>query len=481
MITLRPYQTKLYTELQDQVRMRHRSILAVMPTGAGKTVVAAALAHNATAKGRKAWFLCHRDFLLEQTSLTFQQFDLGHGFIAAGRPDGFTDCMVVSVNTLRSRLHKITERPDLVVWDEAHHSRAESWQRVWQWLGDRVVHIGLTATPERLDGRGLGVVPGQPGGFTAMVQGPTTRELIEMERLSKYRCYAPGKLDMTGVRVVAGEYNRHQLAEVVEKNVIKGDIVGHYQTRAAGLRAVYFCPSIAYSKRLAQAFNAAGIPARHLDGDSTLEERVAAARAVARGELQVLTNVDLFGEGYDLSAQAGQDVTIECCGLVRPTMSMALHLQQMGRALRPKDQPAVILDHVGNCARHGLPDDDRFWELSSQKRKPARKSLVRTCEHCLGVSPITAVVCECCGEPFEKRQRSELEHQGGELVEIDAEARRRKLWKEVEAADTLPKLIELAKRRGYKPGWAYHLWKARQSAQKRKQQMGGQVVPFRRR
>jgi DNA repair protein RadD len=481
MITLREYQTKLYTELQDQVRLKHRAILAVMPTGSGKTVVAAALARNASLKGKKAWFLCHRDFLLEQTSLTFQQFDLGHGFIAAGRPDGFTDCMVVSVNTLRSRLNRITERPDLVVWDEAHHSRAQSWQKVWEWLGPGIVHVGLTATPERLDGRGLGVIPGEPGGFTAMVQGPTTRELIAMGRLSRYRCYAPGKLDMTGVRVIAGEYNRHQLSEVVEKNVIKGDIVGHYQTRAAGMRAVYFCPSIAYSKRLAAVFNQAGIPAQHLDGDSTFEERALAARKVARGELKILCNVDLFGEGYDLSAQAGMDVTIECCGLVRPTMSMALHLQQMGRALRPKDHPAIILDHVGNCARHGLPDDDRYWELSSQKRKPARKSLVRTCTYCQGVSPITAVVCECCGEPFDKKVRAAPEHVGGELVEIDAEARRVKLWKEVEQAQTLQQLIELAKKRGYKIGWAFHLHKARQAAQKRKQQREGEIIPFKRR
>lgn len=476
MMQLRPYQTKLYDGLLAEARAGHKAILAVLPTGGGKTVVAAALMENARAKGRTAWFACHRDFLVEQTSGTLRQFGLPHGFIAAGRADGIVQSMVVSVDTLRSRLARFSVRPHLVIWDEAHHSRAASWQRVWEWMGPGVTHLGLTATPERLDGRGLGPIPGEPGGFTAMVQGPTTRELMEMGNLSGYRAFAPGKIDLSGVRTTAGDYDKHQLAEAVEKAVITGDVIAHYQTKAAGLRAVYFCVSVAYSKRLARAFCEAGIPASHIDGTSTAEERFIAARALATGRIKVICNVALLGEGFDLEAVAGMPCSVEAVGLIRPTQSLALHLQQIGRALRPKPHPAVVLDHAGNFARHGFPDDDRLWDLNGRKKGPPRDALVKTCRECLAVNPIQATHCSECGAPFGV-VRTGPAHVPGKLVEIDVNARRLARWKEEEAADTLEKLIALGKKRGYKPFWAHKFYAARQAARARRLREA-KIIPF---
>jgi superfamily II DNA or RNA helicase len=464
---LRPYQDRLYYGLLREARAGHKAILAVLPTGGGKTVVASALMQNCLEKGRKAWFICHRDFLIDQTSGTMTQFGLGHGFIAAGRAEGVTDAMCVSVDTLRSRLHRTTVRPDLVIWDEAHHSRAESWQRVWDWFGPGVVHVGLTATPQRLDGRGLGPVAGKAGGFTAMVEGPTTAELMRLGMLSGYRAFAPGKIDLTGVRSVGGDYDPHQLSEAVEKSVIVGDVVQHYRDRAAGLRAVYFAVNIGFSKRLAQAFSAGGIPAVHIDGTTPSIERVAAARALATGRVKVLVNCAILGEGFDLAAVAGMDCNIEAVGLVRPTQSLALHLQQIGRALRPKAQPAVILDHAGNVHQHGLPDDERFWTLDGKKKNAARKTTVKTCEACLGVSPINATVCVCCGQPFVKTPRLGPDHVDGQLVEIDPKERARRMMQEVADARSLAELQAIGRRRGYKPGWAYHVFEAKKAASQR--------------
>ena len=478
---LRPYQTRLYDGLLREARAGHKAILAVLPTGGGKTVVASALMDNARAKGKAAWFVCHRDFLIEQTSGTMKQFGLDHGFIAAGRPEGIVPVMCVSVDTLRSRLHRTTVRPDLVIWDEAHHSKAESWGRVWEWFGPGVTHIGLTATPQRLDGRGLGPDGKSAGGFTAMVEGPTTEELMRLGMLSSYRAFAPGTPDLSGVRTVGGDYDAHQLSEAVERSVIVGDVIEHYRTKAGGLKAVYFAVNVGFSKRLAEAFSRAGIPAVHIDGTTPSAERVAAAQGLATGRLKVLCNCAILGEGFDLAAVAGMDCNIEAVGLVRPTKSLALHLQQIGRALRPKAGKAIILDHAGNIARHGLPDDERHWSLDGRKKGPPRATTVKTCDACLGVSPINAVVCVCCGQPFLTKGRPGPDHVDGTLVEIDPKERARRMREEVAEAKTLDALKAIGRKRGYKPGWAYFIWKARAAERPtRPRSYDAQVLPFKR-
>ncbi|MET1112380.1 MAG: DEAD/DEAH box helicase family protein, partial [Allosphingosinicella sp.] len=326
MITLRPYQERLLDAVRAEMRHGHHAVLAVAPTGSGKTIIAAELAHRVTGNGKTIWFGVHRDFLIEQTSGSFTKVGVPHGFIAAGRPEGVVPAMVVAIDTLRSRLHRTTVKPDIFVFDEAHHCRAESWLKVWDWLGPQTRIIGLTATPQRLDGAGLGVIPGKPGGFSSLVQGPTTADLMRLGMLSGYRAFAPSTPDLSGVRTVAGDYDAHQLSEAVERSVIVGDVVDHWRRHAPGRKSVYFAVNIGFSKRLAEAFEDAGVPALHIDGTTPSAERVAAAKALAEGRVRVLVNVALMGEGFDLAAVAGLDCNVECVGLVRPTQSLALHL-----------------------------------------------------------------------------------------------------------------------------------------------------------
>ena len=463
-ITLRAYQRKLVDDLRTAYREDENPCL-VLPTGGGKTIIAAGLAQSSQDKNRKVWFCCHKDFLLEQTSLAFRDMSVPHGYLAAGRPIGMMPTMIVSIPTLHRRLHKMgDERPDVMVWDECHHMASKTWKMIWEWAGPDCFHIGLTATPERLDGRGLRPeFPGAPG-FERMILGPTTGELMEWGNLCQYKAFAPSHPDLKNVGMVAGEYNQRELKRAVRKSVITGDVVEHYTKIAPGRRAIYFCVGVSYSQDLAADFRKAGIPAEHIDGRHTLEQRMAAAQRFARGETLVLTNCALFSEGYDLSAQAGMDVTVEVVGLVRPTKSMALHIQQMGRGMRPKPYPAMIIDHSGNIAEHGLPDTDRDWTLSGRVRRPANSSNVKTCPKCYAVISKTASVCPHCGHQFivDSPGKDALAHIAGTLNEIDTldYNTRKKSWSAiVGACTTLQDFQKAAKLLHYKSGWAFYAYK----------------------
>ena len=314
-----------------------------------------------------------------------------------------------------------------------------------------------------------------------MVEGPTTAELMKLGMLSGYRAFAPGKIDLTGVRTVGGDYDAHQLREAVEKSVIVGDVVDHWKRHAKGLKSIYFAVNIGFSKRLAEAFTRAGVPAAHIDGTTPPLERVMVARELAQGRIKVIVNVSLMGEGFDLAAVAGMDVNVEAVGLVRPTQSLALHLQQIGRGLRPKSQPCIILDHAGNVVKHGLPDDERHWTLDGRKKGAPRKTTVKTCESCLGVSPINATVCVCCGQPFEIKRRGGPDEVDGVLVEIDPKVRAARMREEVARARSYGELVQIGIRRGYKPQWAGLVWKARKAErQGRPLSHDAQVLPFKR-
>lgn len=450
---LRDYQDTLVRDIRVSIRDGHKNVLAVLPTGGGKTVIAGSISKNTADKGIGCFFICHRDFLVHQTALTFGQWGLDYGIIAAGHKMQDRAIQICSIDTLKNRLDKV-DQPGVRIWDEAHHLRAAGWMKVHA-AGDGI-DIGLTATPERLDGKGLNPP------FTTMVLGPTTAQLMEWGMLSQYRAFAPSTPDLSGVRTVAGEYSASDIEKAVRESVIMGDIVGTYQQRAAGTRAVYFCPDIAYSKELAEAFNAAGIRALHVDGETPSKDRVKAAIEFADGRLDVLTNCALFGEGYDLAAQAQRDVTIDCVGLVRPTQSLTLHRQQIGRGLRPKDYPCIILDHAGNVERHGLPADEIDWSLAGRPKEP-RKMDHKMCKHCHCINEVTATVCIECGMPLaEERGRRVIEQVTDvELKEIDLAAH--KLKKERERAEELrcrtkDDFIALGKARGYKPQWAFIRW-----------------------
>ena len=455
MIELRPHQETFIEDIRVAMRA-HQSVLAQAPTGFGKTIVAAFMAMATRNKGRNIIFTCHRQELIDQTSASFIECGIKHGFVAAGRPfDPDASVKIASIQTLKNRVSKI-KPPDLLVVDECHHCAAAGWAVVVNWArvgGARI--IGLTATPWRLSGEGLAEH------FGTMVLGPTVAWLIENRFLSDYRAFAPGAPVLDGVRKRAGDYVRSDLESIMDDSAIMGDAVKHYLKHARGKKGLVFCVSVKHSENVASRFRAAGVSALHLDAKTPREERRRAVMAFADGHVDILSNVELFGEGFDLSSLAGAEVPIECVSLLRPTMSLSLYLQQVGRALRPKGHPAIILDHAGNIMKHGFPDDEREWTLAGRPPGKTPAKAIKQCPNCYFCHN-PATICPDCGHIYEIESRV-VDEVDGELGEIDVAARRRHRMIEQGGARSIPALIALGKERGYShpQQWAAKVYTAR--------------------
>jgi len=362
---------------------------------------------------------------------------------------------VCSIDTLKNRA-ALLPPPALVIWDECHHLGAAGWRRVQEMLLD-AYHVGLSATPQRLDGKPL------DAHFDDIVLGPQPAWLIEQGHLSGYRAYAPSAPDMTGVRKQMGDFTRGEAEKRADTPKLTGDAIKHWQKYARGLRSVGFAVTVAHSQHLAEQFRGAGIPAAHLDGSSHKSERERIIRDFADGQLQVLFNVDLFGEGFDMAAISQRDVTIDCVMQMRPTQSVALHLQQLGRALRPaQGKTAILLDHAGNIQRHGLPDDDREWSLegrdgSGKAANDNSPPLPVTCDECFGqIRRPLPPECPYCGYRLAS-PAGQIEVADGDLVEIteaQKQEMRRQRSREEAGCRTLEDWSQLAAARGYKQGWA---------------------------
>jgi superfamily II DNA or RNA helicase len=245
-----------------------------------------------------------------------------------------------------------------------------------------------------------------------------------------------------------------------------GDVVKTYRELADGMQGIVFAVDREHSRSMTEAFVAAGIRAAHVDGSMNRNDRKRAVDAFRAGDIAILSNCELFGEGFDVP-------NVSYVGLARPTQSLALHLQQVGRALRvlPGKSHAVIADHAGNAFRHGLPDDERSWTLEGRKKGkrgasgPSDALPVRQCLECYQVSPSTADHCPGCGVVFPARERPVCFEEGElfELERLDAKRREKEERKaEERRCESLGDWIALAKKRGYKTGWAMTQWKLRQ-------------------
>lgn len=450
MIHLRPYQQAMIDGARDAYRQGHRAVLFNLPTGGGKTITASTVVHGAAQKRNATWWLAHRRELVDQASKTFHSLGIPHGTVQAGHvSDPGALVQVASVQTIARRLDDLPE-PDLIVFDETHHIGAASWDAIFHRF-PRARILGLTATPWRLDGQGLG------RWYSDMVTGPTTEDLIEEGSLSPFRLFAPAMPDLSGVGTQAGDFKRGALAKAMDKPAIVGDAIGHYNRLCSGKRAVVFAAGVENSQNIAAQFRHAGVPAEHVDGSMSAFERDAAVERFRRGETLILSNADLFGEGFDVPA-------IEAAILLRPTKSLSLYLQQVGRALRPFEgkAEAIILDHAGNSLTHGLPDDVREWSLEDrEKRRKAEKAevAIRQCTECFFVYR-PAPKCPQCGHVVEVRAR-EIEQVEGTLEEVRRDPVKVQARREVGRASTLADFQRIAAERGYKPGWAHQMMRVR--------------------
>lgn len=451
-IILRDYQDALVAGARAAIDAGTRRILVQSPAGSGKTVTASFMVAGIVNRGRRVMFAVHREELAKQASKTFRAFGIHHGYVMSSMSmDTRLLAHVAMIDTLRNRLGKVI-RPDVLIVDEAHHAVSPTWRKIIDlWAEQGTLIIGLSATPIRLDGRPLA------GLFDTMVLGPTVKHLISIGALSDYTYFAPPSLlDLAKVKTRMGDYAQDQLAEASDKPAIIGDAVEHYKRLLGGKRAIGFAVNIEHSKHIASMFNSAGVPAAHVDGETPAGERAATIESFARGDIKVMSNVSLFGEGFDVPSCEG-------VLMLRATQSLSLHIQICGRAMRPhaaKDK-AVLLDHVGNFLRHGLPDDDREWSLEGKKKKAGGKAAaeesvaLKQCPTCYRVHE-PAPACPFCGHVYEAPRR-EMEQVDGELKAITAEDKallQRQMKIEVAKARTVEELQAIAQARGYKPGWA---------------------------
>lgn len=455
MIHLRTYQQQGVEAIRAAFR-RCKRVLYVAPTGSGKTVLFSYIGKAMTDTDKRVYILVHRAELVDQVCRTLDEFGVKYGVIAAGTEPRAARVQVASVFTLVNRIQNYPE-PDLIIVDEAHHAAAGSWDRVFaHWR--RAFVLGVTATPIRLDGKSLG------GSFDEMVLGPTVSDLMATGALSAYRIYMPPTA-LGKMRMRFGDYVKLDTEREMNKPKLIGDAVDHYSRLALGKRAIAFCTSLEHASNTESEFRSAGFRAARIDGSMERGERRQLVQSFARGQMDVLTSCDLISEGFDIPAA-------KCAILMRPTASLGLYRQQVGRVLRPDDGDAIILDHAGNALRHGLPDDEIDWTLDDEhngrRRAKSEAQSVRLCGQCYAANKSGTMVCLYCGWqwPVASRTVKEVE---GELIEATGLKPKGRTMesinkaREVGMATTFDELKEIARQRNYKEGWVTNIWRAKQA------------------
>lgn len=439
---LRPYQGDLIEEIRFSIRAGLLRICGVAPCGAGKTFIFSWITAQNRLRQLKVLIAVHRQELVDQTSKALDECHISYEVLSS-RNINSCDMHIASVYTLARNLDKFERPPDVIIIDECHHSVAKTWRKVIEHFPHALI-LGFTATPARLSGDGLGVV------FQSLALGPTVKELIEMGNLSPFEYFSPPVVaDFADLKVKYGDYQSGEVALKMDKAEIIGDVIATYRRLADGKRAICYCASCEHAEHVAREFNLAGIPAAYIDGKTPKEVRKTAIEQFRTGIVKILTNVDLVSEGFDVPA-------MEAVILLRPTQSVALFIQQAMRAMRPDpdnpDKVAIIIDHVGNVYRHGLPDEDRAWSLEGKmkKREPSEIS-VRQCPECY-FAHLPRPSCPKCGFVYKVQEQVPIEQTKGELLQIKA-LERKELNDEVARARTREALEQIAIKRGYSLRW----------------------------
>lgn len=442
----RDYQQNSIAKVREGARAGKRMIL-VLPTGGGKTKTAVYGIVAPTVKnGKRVGWIAHRSELIGQADGDVREAGVRTGIVQGGvKPDPLAPVQVCSIQTLARRLDVLPPL-DVLIIDECHHVRSATYMAVIEHYQQQgTIIVGLTATPERLDGKGLGDV------FDGIVEEVTVRELIDRDFLADYDYYAPNVPDLTGVKKTGGDYHRGGAAAAMNKPTITGNLVKHYRKHLNGKRALVFAAGVANSQNIVGAFRDAGIPAAHLDGTTPDGERKRVLAAFEAGTIHVVSNVDLFDEGFDVPACAGVLIA-------RPTQSFVKHRQMIGRCLRvkPDGSRAVILDHAGNFLRHGMPDDVTEWDLNDKPTKREDAPKHKQCPVCFAVVPVAAQTCDCCGHVFKVK----TPRQGPEFKEGDLGKVKQKRWTTAEKRALYETLMAKARAMGHKPGWAKRRYRA---------------------
>lgn len=452
---LRPYQRDVIERINTEIAAARRRILLVAPTGSGKTVIAAAFIADAVRRGKRVLFLAHRRELVTQASRKLHAAGIDAGIILPGYPMRLAEpVQVASIASLRARAISSSsiDMPvaDIVVVDEAHHARARTYRRILQEYPHAVV-VGMTATPCRGDGRGLGNV------FDVLVECPDVAELTDAGWLVRAKMYAPTTPDLDGVRIRQGDYDEGQLAERMDKPQLVGDIVEHWHKLAQRRSTIVYTTSVAHSAHLRDEFRRGGVLAEHIDGSTPTEERDGILARLARGEVEIVCNCMVLTEGFDAP-------DVGCLVLARPTKSLGLYRQMIGRGLRSarSKTDCIILDHAGAVFTHGLPDDPIAWTLHEDGRAENKAHATRgtyggppklvDCPECHAVR-FQGRPCTICGwQPRPKPTAVEVID--GDLGRVERD--RSIVATVLDQRRFYAQLLYIAGERGYQRGWAGH-------------------------
>lgn len=443
MVKLYPYQEDLVNETRNLIAKGSKGVLIQSPPGSGKSVVIAMIAKQATDKGNHVLFIVHRKELVEQIKETFKLVGVNNDFTT-----------IMTVGKVANRLDTLTQ-PKIIITDETHHSRAATYRKIYDYHSN-AIRLGFTATPWRMNGKGFTDI------YDSIVHGEQVDWLIDNNFLAPFDYYAPNLTDLEALKKSStGDYTKKSMDNAVSRAIF-GDVVKHYKELANGKKTILYAHSVEASKELAQTFIDNGINATHADAKTSKVEREKIMDGFKNGDIEVLCNVDLVSEGYDVP-------DCSCVILVRPTASLVLYLQQSMRAMRyQKGKKATIIDHVGNISIHKQPNYPHEWTIESRDKKTKKNNTdnelpIKQCLYCYRINHANVRFCEGCGEEFPIEENEMQVIEDAKLEKIDTfnietnyeKVRFKKEYgsKKVEELETIDDYYLFAKARGYKDGW----------------------------
>lgn len=422
MIKLRPYQIQGIRDIFDAWNPAIkdlRNVLFQMPTGTGKTTVFSEIVRRARLKNKKILIVVHRKELVEQIVERLSNFDIEAGIISGQfKPDVEKEVQVATIQSLSKREYPVA---DIVIIDECHHAKAATYKKLWE-IYPEARFLGVTATPVRMNGEGFSDL------FDILVNCGKLSEFVVQGYLVKVRHLVGVTPDLSSIKVKMNDYAQDELGELMQDTELMADLVESYHKKAEGKKTIVFAVNIEHSRQIVQQYRMEGIAAEHIDANTPKKEREMILQRFREGQIMVLSNVDIVSEGFDVP-------DCEAVQLARPTKSLALYLQQVGRCMRPAPEKTegIVLDNAGLWLEHGFCQQDRVWTLKGKKKRKHGKGVL-----------LVAIIDR---EGIIKEARIPQEVEGMELIE---------LTDEVEDLLYFENYLNVALEKGHKPLSAYY-------------------------